>query len=144
MSDLNYDGIRKRAEKRANKRKELLMHVGIYIIVNLFLWLIFGVISAVSANPVLLLIPLLSTLGWGIGVAVHAVVTFVETTALDSMREREIEREIRREMRLRGIDDPDMLEKPKREQTVRLSDDGELVYDDEPPEQVRRTRSRGH
>jgi membrane protein implicated in regulation of membrane protease activity len=141
MSDLNYDEIRRRAEKRANKRKELFMHVGIYIIVNLFLWLIFGILSAVSASPALLLIPLLSTLGWGIGVAIHAVVTFAETTALDSMREREIEREIQREMRLRG--NPDMLEKPKREQTVRLSDDGELVYDDEPPEQVRRTRSRG-
>jgi 2TM domain len=133
MSDdqLNYEEIRRRAEQRANKRKELIMHVAVFIVVNLSLWLVFGVISGFAANPTFLLIPLLSTLGWGMGVAIHGVVNYVETTGMDNMREREIEREIQRELRRRGLTEADLLEKPKRETTVRLSDDGELVYDDD-------------
>jgi hypothetical protein len=143
MSDLNYEEIRQRAEKRANKRKELLLHVAVYIIVNLALWLVFGIIASVSSSgQALLLIPLLSTLGWGIGVAIHAAVNYIETTGLDAMREREIEREIQREMRLRGLDAADVLEKPKREQAVRLSDDGELIYEDEVEEAPRSKQRR--
>jgi len=143
-SPLNYDEIRQRAEKRANKRKELILHVAVYIIVNLALWLVFGIIATVSAGKqALLLIPLLSTLGWGIGVAIHAAVNYIETTGLDAMREREIEREIERELRRRGLADPEALEKPKREQAVRLSDDGELIYEDEPEaEEAPRSRQR--
>ncbi len=146
MSDnqLNYEEIRARAEKRANKRKELLMHVAVYIIVNLSLWLIFGIMAAFSGSAALLLVPLLSTFGWGMGLAIHAAVNYVETTGLDAMREREIDREIEREMRRRGLTEADVLEKPKRDAAVRLSDDGELVYDeDEPPAQELR-RSRNH
>ena len=105
MSDdqLNYDEIRRRAEQRANKRKELIMHAAVYIIVNVSLWLVFGAIAAFSGSTALLLIPLLSTLGWGMGVAIHAIVNYVETTGMDNMREREIEREIQRELRRRGL-----------------------------------------
>ena len=147
MSDnqLNYDEIRRRAEKRVNKRKELLMHGAVYIIVNVSLWIVFGVIAAFSGQAELLLVPLLSTLGWGMGLAIHAIVNYVETTGMDNMREREIEREIQRELRHRGLTESDLLEKPKREAAVRLSDDGELVYeDDEPPaEELRQSRRRG-
>jgi hypothetical protein len=138
---LNYEEIRKRAESRANKRKELTMHVAVYIIVNLMLWLVFGTLFVFFSALWFLLIPLLSTLGWGIAVAIHAAVNYIETSGMDAMREREIEREIRREMRLRGLDDTEVLEKPKREQTVRLSDDGELIYEDEP--EARRSSQRG-
>ncbi len=138
---LNYEEIRKRAESRANKRKELTMHVAVYIIVNLMLWLVFGTLFVFFSALWFLLIPLLSTLGWGIAVAIHAAVNYIETSGMDAMREREIEREIRREMRLRGLDASEVLEKPKREQTVRLSDDGELIYEDEP--EARRSSQRG-
>src|SRR5689334_5507250 len=145
MSDnqVNYEDIRRRAEKRVNKRKELLMHAAVYIIVNVSLWLVFGAIAAFSpGKTALLIIPLLSTLGWGMGLAIHAVVNFIETTAMDNMREREIDREMQQELRRRGLTEADLLEKPKRDAAVRLSDDGELVYDeDEPPaEELRQSK----
>ncbi len=135
---LNYDEIRARAEKRARKRAEFLQHLAIYIVVNLFLWIGFFIFAMVIAhNPAVLLVPLLSTVGWGLAVAIHGAVYYFDTTGMDNMREREIQREIQREMQLRGLTNPDDLyAKPKREarqRSVRLSDDGELIYDDEPP-----------
>jgi hypothetical protein len=131
--DLNYDDIRTRAEKRAKERIEFYQHLAIYLVTNALLWLLFILISVLTnggAGP--LIVPLLSTLGWGIGVAIHGIVTFVDTaTTMDAMREREVQREIKRELRRRGIDDPSALyDKPKRDQAMRLSDDGELVPDD--------------
>jgi hypothetical protein len=127
-----YNDIRARAEKRAKKRGEFYQHLAIYIIVNLFLWVIFLVISGFFGSPIPLLVPFLSTLGWGLAVAIHATVTYIETGAMEAMREREIQREMQRELRRRGIDDEsELFEKPKRDQVVRLSDDGELVYEED-------------
>ena len=77
--------------------------------------------------------------------AIHAVVNYVETTGMDNMREREIEREIQRELRRRGLTESDLLQKPKRDAAVRLSDDGELVYEDdeESVEPLRPSKRRG-
>jgi 2TM domain len=135
MSDEQlYSEIRARAEKRAKKRGEFYQHLAIYIIVNLFLWLIFLVLGAFLSSPIPLIIPFLSTLGWGLAVAIHATVTYIETGAMEAMREREIEREMQREMHRRGIaDESELYEKPKRDQVVRLSDDGELVYEEDEP-----------
>jgi uncharacterized membrane protein (DUF485 family) len=138
---LDYEAIRTRAEKRANKRKEFLLHLAVYILVNLGLWLVFVLIAA-ATTPLALIPPLLSTLGWGVGVGIHALVNYFDTTGMDSMRDREYQRELEREMRRRGIDDPAMLDKPKRDQTVRLSDDGELVYEDDEQPNRRSSRNR--
>ncbi len=131
---LDMTEIRKRAEARVRKRGEFIQHVGIYIVVNLFLWIGFGLFALVTGGAWgWLLVPLLSTLGWGVGVAIHAITTYFETGMMERMREREIDREIQRERSRRGIAEPDeMPEKPKREQMVRLTDDGELAYEDEP------------
>jgi len=140
--DLNYDEIRARAEKRVKQRAEFYQHLAIYLVTNVLLWIMFALISILSGGgggP--LIVPLLSTLGWGIGLAIHGIVVFVDTTAMDARREREIQREIQRELRRRGIDDPAALyDKPKRDQALRLSDDGELIPDDA---QSKRVRSRG-
>ena len=134
-NDLNYKEIRARAEKRAKKRAEFVQHLAIYILVNLFLWVgFFAIALAVVHSALPLIVPLLSTVCWGLGLAIHAAVYYVDTTGMDNMRDREFQREIQREMQLRGITDPSELDaKPKRDQTVRLSDDGELIYEDEPP-----------
>jgi 2TM domain len=140
--DLDYDEIRARAEKRVKQRAEFYQHLVIYLVTNAMLWLLFILISVLTSGgggP--LVVPLLSTLGWGIGIAIHGIVVYIDTTAIDAMREREVQREIERELRRRGIDDPAALyDKPKRDQAMRLSDDGELIPDDA---QSKRVRNRG-
>jgi uncharacterized membrane protein len=92
-----------------------------------------------------MLVPVLSTVGWGMGVAIHAIVTYMETHATDVL----VEREMRREMALRNLreaveDSPEAYEKPKRDRVARLSDDGELVYDDDSERRTNRgTKGRG-
>ncbi|MFN8421305.1 MAG: hypothetical protein U0528_18980 [Anaerolineae bacterium] len=71
-------------------------------------------------------IPLVVVVGWGIGLAIHAMVAYMETNVFDGMQEREMEREIERE-RARYY----ATEKPKRSEEMRLSDDGEIVPADE-------------
>jgi uncharacterized membrane protein len=130
--EASYDEMRRRAEKRVRKRVEFNMHLAIYVVVNLGLWVMFGLLSGILHLPWLMLIPLLSTVGWGLGVAIHGIVTYMETRAMDVL----VEREIRREMALRNLrdaveDSPEAYEKPKRDRVARLSDDGELIYDEE-------------
>ncbi len=140
---LDYDQIRARAEKRVKKRAEFLQHLAIYLIVNGFLWLMFLVIAVTTGAWPALIAPFLSTVGWGIGLAIHALTVYVDTTAVENMRQREIDREIQREMQRRGMTEmPETYEKPKRDQVMRLSDDGELVPDDTEQEQRPRARRR--
>jgi hypothetical protein len=139
---LDYAEIRRRAEQRVTKRKEFMMHLAIYILVNVGLWIGFLFLGGLIGGPWPLLIPLLSTIGWGLAVAIHGVVNYFETTGMDAIREREYQRELQHEMRRRGIDDPALLDKPKRDQAVRLSDDGELVYEDEEEPNRRSSRKR--
>jgi hypothetical protein len=136
-NQLDYQRIRRRAEKRVKKRAEFVQHLAIYVVANVLLWIMFLVMSAITHNPEPLIAPMLSTLGWGIGVAIHGIVTFAESPTADAIRERAIEREIRREVeRMDGIA---VSEKPKREQAMRLSDDGELVVDDAESTQARKS-----
>jgi heme O synthase-like polyprenyltransferase len=129
---INYEEIRRRAEKRVKKRAEFIQHVAIYLIVNVFLWIFFGFISLFAGTRYVLIPAILSTLGWGMAVAIHAATVFAETNLIDNMREREIQREMQREMNRLGISDPaELYDKPKRDAAVRLSDDGELIYEDE-------------
>ncbi|MCC7447396.1 MAG: 2TM domain-containing protein [Anaerolineae bacterium] len=140
-AQLNYDEIRKRAEIRVKKRTEFIKHLAIYIIVNLFIWAFFGFIALFVSHTFYVLIPaVLSTLGWGLGVAIHGVTTYLDTSRLETMRDREIEREMQRELAMRGMSEVDLYEKPKRDRVARLSDDGEIVYDEEPPAEARKTR----
>ena len=141
--DLNYEEIRARAEKRVKKRAEFLQHLAVYLIVNGFLWLMFLVIAITTGAWPALIAPFLTTVGWGIGLAIHALTVYVDTTAVENIRQQEIDREIQREMAQRGMSEfPERPEKPKRDRVMRLSDDGELIPDDEEPQsRARRRRS---
>jgi hypothetical protein len=147
MSDnqLDLNAIRKRVEKRIEQRKELITHAGIYFIVNAMFWVLWAVIGSgvVPITPasdfydlyVLFRdapIPLFLMAAWGIGLAIHALVVFLEMGMFERMKEREFEREITRERaRLYA------QEKPKRR--VELTEDGELTEDADESEPSRRT-----
>jgi len=139
-AQLNYEEIRRRAEIRVKKRAEFIKHLAVYVIVNLFIWAFFGFIAFISGEPKALIAAVLTTLGWGLGVAIHGVTTYLDTSRLETMRDREIEREMQRELAMRGMSEQDLYEKPKRDRVARLSDDGEIVYDEEPPAEARKTR----
>jgi hypothetical protein len=144
MSDQpTYEEIRARAEKRVKHRNDFFQHLAIYLVVNVFVWAIFLVIAALVEAPEALIPAFLTTFGWGIAVAINAITVLGESAAVGRMREDQIQREMQREMKARGITDPSQLyEKPKRDQAVHLSDDGELVYGDEADQKASRQDKR--
>jgi hypothetical protein len=127
---MDYAKIRERAEKRVKNRQEFVSHLIIFLMINGMLWFIYF-----SASPEVFAWPLIITLGWGAGLVSHAMAVYRESNAGRLAQERAIQREIEREMALLG-EDIDL--KPKR--SVRLSDDGEIVYDDSPAD-VRQSKS---
>ncbi len=115
----DYDEIRKRIEKRYKKRQELILHIVSYILTNLMLWYFFG-----NAGWILWV-----TFGWGIGLVTSIIDYYNKYGPGAQRREDEIQREIDRE-RERSR----MYEKPKNDNRMRLTDDGELeeiVSDDD-------------
>jgi hypothetical protein len=128
---MDYAKIRERAEKRVKNRQEFLSHLIIFLMINGMLWFIYF-----STTPGIFAWPLIITLGWGAGLVSHAMAVYRDSNAGRLARERAIQREIEREMTLMG-EDIDM--KPKR--SARLSDDGEIVYDNESAD-LRRSKSR--
>jgi membrane protein required for beta-lactamase induction len=112
----DYQRTRRRVEKRFDKHREFLMHISVYIPINILVWLIWLVAGSAYGFPW----PSLVSLGWGIGLIAHAVGAYM---GADTAREKTIQREIARERdRTYGV------EKAKRKrERLALSDDGELI-----------------
>jgi hypothetical protein len=105
------DEIRRRVEKRYQKRQELYWHIGAYLVANAVFWLMFHQMWI-----------LWITVGWGVGVISHILDYYNKYGGGAERRETEIQREVEREMTLRGA-----YEKPKNDDVqMRLTDDGEL------------------
>jgi hypothetical protein len=141
-NQIDLEQIKKRVKKRIDGRKDFYIHAGVYIIVNAIVWLVWlifmlfpGIIDSIGssididfANLLRLPIPVMLSAAWMMGLLIHGLVTFVDTSKwLDNMQEREMQKEMDRERLRLGLN-----EKPKR--TVRLGDDGELVADEEQDE----------
>ncbi|MEO8612790.1 MAG: 2TM domain-containing protein [Chloroflexota bacterium] len=145
MSEPNYDEIRNRIQQRFNKRKELFMHLAAYVVVNLIIW-VFWLTGIASDVPVLsnlydamgIFLPLLVTIGWGIGFFIHYLDYYYEAGGGAERRERAIQDAIAREREMRSGG----YEKPKRDPRMQLTEDGEIeeVTDDEVDVQQHRRR----
>jgi len=143
MSEPNYDEIRQRVEQRFNKRKELFMHLAAYIGVNLAIWFFWymGTIDILSREIAGIPLPIIVTVGWGIGLLIHYLDYYYEAGGGAERRERDIQQAIAREQALRHGESPD--EKPKRDRRVHLTEDSELetvADDDTETSQSRRYR----
>lgn len=114
----DYARTRQRVTQRFTKNREFLMHLSVYIPINLLLWLLWAALTGASGFP----FPALVTLGWGVGVIGHAIDAYL---GVSSTREKTIQREIARE-RERLYGDGPQKAKRKRDH-LELSDDGELV-----------------
>ncbi|MBX3083358.1 MAG: 2TM domain-containing protein [Anaerolineae bacterium] len=142
---IDYDAIRKRVEKRVKARQEWVAHLTAYIIVNVALWAIWWLTGG-NYFPW----PALVTLGWGIGMGIHTA-TYLTEASMEQAKEAAIDREIRRE-KMRVYGDPDYddsyMEKPKRrakerERGMRLTDDGELEYEDDADSEELNVKQKG-
>lgn len=129
---MDYKQIRARVEKRINQRNEFLIHFSIYIAVHLLLWMIWATSGGPQDHS--LPWPLYPMFGWGIGLLAHGLVVFFNSGTMEERKERAIQREIERERLRMGGAMPEELDKPKRDEAKRkvyLSDDGELIDDED-------------
>ncbi|MEO8612787.1 MAG: protein kinase [Chloroflexota bacterium] len=140
--------IRMRIEKKFKERQGLLSHGVSFISVNLVLWLIWFFSSQSDLSGWLggraelpLPWPIFVTFFWGIGMVAHYVDYNGKYGRGANRREEEIQREIEREQARRSSLS---MEKPKNDQRMRLTEDGELeaVPDDEISEAEKRKRNR--
>ena len=88
--------LMKIAEKRVRAKKEFLVHLAVYMIVNGFLSMFFIAIAIFTGASATLLPPILSIFGWGIGLAIHGFVAF--TTIAQRPTPQEVAREYARMM----------------------------------------------
>lgn len=143
MNDPQYDNIRRKVEERYKQRLGLIIHLVAFFVFNLMfwgMWLIISPSSAVEVSregirsmPVDIGFPwpLIITLGWGVGIVAHFLTYYYRYGAGANQREEAIEREIERELIRR--EEAGYVEKPKNDQRMRLTEDGELeaVSDDD-------------
>jgi len=80
--------IESRARRRVGMKLGFYTHAVVYVLVNLGLF----AISSVSGRGNWHVWPLL---GWGLGLAIHGIVTFISLSG-EGVRERMLEREIER------------------------------------------------
>ena len=123
MSEMSYDEIRRRVEKRYKERQDLIIHFAVFVFSNLVIW---GLWFLFLAGPFPW--PLIVTLGWSVGMVAHFFTYYFKYGAGANRREDAIEREVEQELARRAI-----YEKPKNDERVRLNEDGELeeMSDDE-------------
>jgi hypothetical protein len=136
MQDSQYDMIRRKVERRYKERLGLIIHVVAFVVFNLLFWGMWllltpvsqtievagsqSVSSAVPAFPW----PIIITLGWSVGLVGHVLNYYFKYGPGAERREDAIEREVEHEMERRQ--ENGYFEKPKRDQQIRLTEDGEL------------------
>jgi uncharacterized membrane protein len=84
------DDLRAKALARLEKKRDFRTHLFVFVVVNAFLWAIWGVVFATTGFwfPW----PVFPLFGWGIGLAMHAW----DVYRREGFTEEEIERELAR------------------------------------------------
>ncbi len=85
---LSHEELRRRAEKRAEEKIGFYTHFGIYIIVNLLIFLIWLFTSGPGSFP-WFIFPLF---GWGIGIFAHFIGVYKATNLRERMTEEEYDK----------------------------------------------------
>lgn len=125
--------IRRKIKKRQEERQGFIIHLVIYLLLNLMFWMMW-----LTSSPVGFPWPVFISLPWGVGMFAHWMEFNSKYGPGAEKREREIEREVEREMQRQY--EQSYMEKPKRDRRVRLTEDGELqeVWDDETDQKLKR------
>jgi hypothetical protein len=83
--------LRERAIHQLKTRRDFRAHLLAYVLVNAFLWLVWGVVYAAAAGPWFPW-PLLPLFGWGIGLTFHDWDTYDGKALTDEEIGRETDR----------------------------------------------------
>ena len=148
--NIDYRRVRQYVDDNLNARKNRTQQVFffvslvMFVIFNFFAWIVFrlGTMgeSAIGAGVML-------SVGWGVSILYHFINLMLNTNAGErQLRESLTLRGIQQEMMRLGMAEASELgdvEKPKRRETVQLSDDGELVDDASADEAPRKTSANG-
>ena len=136
---IDYRKINKRVEKRMKKRKEFQDTIVAFLVISAVTWAAYFVFNGFNfSRPAW---PLIVMVFVAVIVVFQGVDTYFLADARERERERLMEEEIGRErMRLYGDAG---LEKPKREQVAHLSDDGELVFEEEADQKMSQRKAKG-
>src|SRR5260221_1961507 len=125
--------IRRRVERRAKQRRDFFGSLTSFLAVNFTLWTIWYVSSAKNGAfdfpwPIFITIAWL----WSSDLVGQGLQVYQNSENALSRREQAIQREIALEKIRLGLDGNDAsYEKPKRDRLVRLSDDGELLSEED-------------
>jgi uncharacterized protein (DUF486 family) len=82
------DELRQVARKTAEEKAGFYTHLGIYIVVNIFFFILWFVTSGPGTFPWFLII----LFGWGIGLVGHYIGTFRGKAYIERMAEKEYQR----------------------------------------------------
>jgi len=82
------DELRRKAEKIAEAKRGVYIHVPIYLIVNILLYVIWWSNGGIGTFPW----PVFVTIGWGIGVVAHIFVAFGNGIDTSKMVEKEYQK----------------------------------------------------
>lgn len=88
MTPLSDQDLQRRARRRVNQKMGFYIHLSVYLLVNLGL----AAINLVGGGPLWHLWPLA---GWGLGLAIHGIVTFASLRG-DGLREHMLQQELER------------------------------------------------
>lgn len=143
MRDSQYDDIRRKIERRYKERMGLIIHFIAFAVSNVAFWCFWLLITPATAARLVNGVtettrlspgfpwPIFITLGWGVGIVAHFLTYYYRYGAGANQREEAIQREIEQELARR--EEAGYIEKPKNDQRMRLTEDGELevVSDDD-------------
>ena len=90
-TEQNDQDLRAKAKQRVGMKMGFYIHALVYALVNLGLW----AIATIGGRGAWNLWPLA---GWGLGLAIHGIVTFAGLSG-DGLRERMLEAEVERQRR---------------------------------------------
>ena len=79
--------LRKKAEKNVEEKIGLYIHISVFLLVNILLYVIWW-----TTGPGSFPWPIFATIGWGIGVVAHIIVTFGTGMDNSKMVEKEYQR----------------------------------------------------
>lgn len=128
----DYKPVYQAAYKRYRQKAEFAIHLAVYVVISLLMWLIwFGTGTATLPFPLIIMG------GWGAGLAGHAASIYFDSSRSVAARERAVQEAISRYNA--AYDAP---KKRKRREQL-LTDDGELLDIVEETEAEREVRRRG-
>jgi uncharacterized membrane protein len=127
--ELDYQTVRQRVVRRLKKRA--------LFYADLVFWMLFTIGTQSRPNDFYARMAVIPVILWFLVLVVHFVYAFeIWSRMIERSTQREIERLQQQGHRVVSSRDA----KLKRQQVARLSDDGEIVYEDEPARQAARSR----